>query len=547
MRLLRFLAFIVLALAIPAAAQVSYSAADSNSNDAKRYPLSGTVVNSVTGEPIRRALVTLFYMRQMSAMTDSNGHFEFDGLPRMRATVAAQKPGFFSEQELSGGRGRPSQFTVGPDATEAVVKLVPEAIIMGRIVDPDGLPIRGLMVRAVAQKVVQGRKEWQQGMTARTDADGYYRIISLMPGSYFLIAGPGRAPAFVAGVEDTSDLGYPAVTYPGNSAPLRISAGQQIETNFTVKPEPFYSVTGSVSGISPSGHYTVQLIPRTPGMQMPVSGANPDAESGTFKLPQVPRGDYILQARGFNQDPRKADAYQHQLYGAVPLNVHGNLMGVTIPLESMLTVPVNVHVERTRQAPVVAGTRKIPGVQISLKPLEPGHPSLFSGLEDPKDANSPLVIRNAMPGKYRVTFLPSFGDTYVASAVFGTSDLLNGEITLTQSSNQGVIDVVVRDDAANLTVKVLTEEPVGGVSVLIVPDRGEPRLTETDAGPNETGTPVRGLRPGIYTVLAFEDIGNLEYMNRDALEPYLSHGAKVTLAPNQEATVTPELIKRGGE
>src|SRR5512147_1073019 len=170
MRFLRIVAFIFLALAPPAVAQLSYSTSVPNSNDTTRYTLSGTVVNSVTGEPIRRVLVTLFYTQQLSAMTDSSGHFEFEDLPRMRTTVSAQKPGFFSEQELSGGR-QPSQFAVGPDAPAAVIKLVPEAIISGRILDPDGLPIRGLIVRALTQKVVQGRKEWQQGMTARTDAD----------------------------------------------------------------------------------------------------------------------------------------------------------------------------------------------------------------------------------------------------------------------------------------------------------------------------------------------------------------------------------------
>jgi hypothetical protein len=157
------------------------------------------------------------------------------------------------------------------------------------------------------------------------------------------------------------------------------------------------------------------------------------------------------------------------------------------------------------------------------------------------------VLRNTMPGKYRVELTPTFGDTYIASASFGTTDLLNGDITLTSGASQGGIEVVLRDDAANLTVKVQSAQPVSAVSILVVPDRGDPKLSETNAGPNETGAQIGGLRPGTYTVLAFEDLGNLEYMNRDALEPYLPHGARITLTPNQQATITPELIKRGGE
>jgi hypothetical protein len=368
-----------------------------------------------------------------------------------------------------------------------------------------------------------------------------------MPGSYFLIAGPGRASAFVTGIEDTSDLGYPAVTYPGNTAPLRIAAGQQVETNFTVKPEPFYSVTGSVSGTSPGGHFVVQLIPRIPGIRMPMGGANLDAESGTFTLPRVTRGDYILQARGFLQDPRKADAFQNQLYGSVPITVNRNLMGVTVPLEPMLTIPVNLRSERTREAPSIQGERNIQAVQMRLIPVDQDRQPAFIVREDPKDPGSPLVVRNAQAGKYRVELTPTFGDSYIASARFGTTDLLNGEITLTSGASQGAIEIVTRDDAARLTVKVQPQEEVASLSFLVVPDRGEPKLIETMVGQNVLTMQLGALRPGAYTVLGFQDLGNLEYMNRDALEPYFSRGAKITLTPNQEATVTPALIKRGGE
>src|SRR5581483_12310383 len=63
------------------------------------YTLNGTVVNSVTGEPIRRALVRLNIHGERLAFSDSSGHFEFDGLPAGRAFAVVQKPGYFSEQE----------------------------------------------------------------------------------------------------------------------------------------------------------------------------------------------------------------------------------------------------------------------------------------------------------------------------------------------------------------------------------------------------------------------------------------------------------------
>ncbi len=549
MRLRKFLAVIFLWLTIPAAAQLSSVVNPTAAPDNKRYTLSGTVVNSVSGEPIRRALVTLSAMQPQTVMTDSSGQFEFEELPPTVAMVTAQKPGFFSDQELSAGRRRPTQVTVGPDMPAVVVKLVPEAILSGRIVDPDGLPIRGLMVRVMTQKVVQGRKDWQQGGGARTDADGAFRINSLMPGSYFLVAGPGRNLAFVTGAEDTSSNGYPAVMYPGGSTPMKINAGQQLETNLTITPQPFYSISGSVSGFIPGWRYSLQLMPRMLGMKMPIGGGAVDSESGVFTLPHVASGEYMLQAHGFNPQGGELNGNPNMAHGSIPISVHNDLMGVTIPVETAIIIPVNVHMQRTKENQAALTDlkgRSFPAVQVRMVSVENVNQSAYSGPENPKDPSSSWILRNALPGKYRVELMPTMGDNYVASARLGTSDLLIGEVTLTRGG-QGAIDIVVRDDSARLTVKMETEHPGGSASVLIVPDRGDPKLTELTMGANVSSVFVGGLRPGAYTVLAFEDLGNLEYMNREALDPYLSHGSKITLTANQEATVIPTLIKAGDE
>src|SRR5579872_262456 len=70
-----------------------------SSSDAN-YTLNGTVVNLITGEPIRRALVRLNIGGERLAFSDSSGHFEFDGLPAGPASVVVQKPGYFGEEQL---------------------------------------------------------------------------------------------------------------------------------------------------------------------------------------------------------------------------------------------------------------------------------------------------------------------------------------------------------------------------------------------------------------------------------------------------------------
>src|ERR1700683_1752034 len=117
--------------------------ATANGAEADRYSLSGTVVNSATGEPIRRVLVECSLDCTQAMLTDGEGRFEFDDLPEGQASINARKPGFFSEQELHQGQLRsPTPATmieVGPQMSPVVLKLYPEGVITGRV-EADGEP-----------------------------------------------------------------------------------------------------------------------------------------------------------------------------------------------------------------------------------------------------------------------------------------------------------------------------------------------------------------------------------------------------------------------
>src|SRR5713226_3786595 len=69
------------------------------SNDDK-YSLRGVVVNSVTGEAIRGALVQIFINGQRSILTGPDGKFQFDGLPAGQTSITVRKPGFFAEDDF---------------------------------------------------------------------------------------------------------------------------------------------------------------------------------------------------------------------------------------------------------------------------------------------------------------------------------------------------------------------------------------------------------------------------------------------------------------
>ncbi|HYK39217.1 MAG TPA: carboxypeptidase-like regulatory domain-containing protein, partial [Candidatus Eremiobacteraceae bacterium] len=86
------------------------------------YTLRGTVINSVTDEPIQRVLVELSGDHQRHFLTGADGKFEFQNVPPGLTAIGLQKPGYFPAQTLS-RKGSPALVTVGPDQPPAVLRL----------------------------------------------------------------------------------------------------------------------------------------------------------------------------------------------------------------------------------------------------------------------------------------------------------------------------------------------------------------------------------------------------------------------------------------
>ena len=188
-------------------------------NEAK-FSLSGSVVNSVTGEPIRRALVQLQASPPRSCFSDGDGRFEIDGLPAGNFSVSAQKPGFYTNSDepkaLSNVR-----VTIGASSDAVVLKLSPYGVIYGRITNVEGEALEHIPVRLTAAVVRNGHKRWEQAGFRDSDENGNFRFPNLQPGTFYLAAGPSTeengALLFAEGQNKAAGkaaMGYPSVYYP---------------------------------------------------------------------------------------------------------------------------------------------------------------------------------------------------------------------------------------------------------------------------------------------------------------------------------------------
>ena len=212
---------LLLAFAAPAAAQDPANSYALPAPPSSTHSLSGVVVNSVTGEPVRRALVQVVGSsaggNPVSVLTDPEGRFEFPALPESELVLAARKPGFFNDLELHPELYQPEIVHLGADTSSLVLKLLPEGAIVGHVATVKGEPIEDSPVRILEERIVDGRKLWQERGQAMTDEDGQFRIANLIPGRYLLVTGPNLSGARLPFGQRRSARaeGFGSMFYPG--------------------------------------------------------------------------------------------------------------------------------------------------------------------------------------------------------------------------------------------------------------------------------------------------------------------------------------------
>jgi Carboxypeptidase regulatory-like domain len=508
--------------------------------NAPTFTLQGVVINAVTGEPVHAALVQIHFPRQNSMLTAADGKFRFEGIPQAQINLTVRKPGFFSEQELRQGAAyvdRPIQ--VGPDMMPVILKLVPEGVIYGRVTGPDGEPINNLPVRLLYGAITEGERNWQQRGGGQTNDEGEFRLFGLMPGIYYLSAGPRASPVPPPGRgTDASPQGYGATYYGGGSdtasaAPITITPGKQIRADLSVQPEPLHQVSGLVVGAPAGTPVNVQLS--TADGQMVPAGIRTNPQDGAF-MAFIPSGSYVLKATMAGKGGPVG-------VGIQPLTLTGDTAGIRLDIGPTAIIPITVEVRSTRNAGPDPRPNERQLVNVQL--ISQG--SLLrtmrtSTLEGPPE-NRMFAIRNVEPGAYRVRIRP-FGPWYVESARRGPANLLTDDLSIDAGEVGAPIEIVLRDDLAALTGMVLSRgQPAQGIVVLIPDSRaqGPIALPVQPSGKFEK----RDLPPGEYRVFAFDRIDGLEYLNPEAMRSFSSAAQLVRLAPNGEATANLELQLRG--
>jgi hypothetical protein len=279
--------------------------------------IQGRVTAADTGAPIRRVEVRAISERGTSrlATTDGDGRFELRNLPAGEYRLTASKSGFVS---LTYGQRRPFEaaelIVLEPDQRFTATVALPRAgAIAGRIVDDSGEPLEQTRVQALRVRMVEGRKRLQPaGAVDLTDDTGAFRLYGLAPGNYYVAATP-REPTEPLSRPDSTGWSfrstltnyYPGTVSLGEAQPITVGVGGEARADMQLGPTRGVLVAGIVldSKGAPAGDAQISLQSEivSMGVSAVLSGPPPlmvsahAAQDGTFALPDVPPGAYVLQ------------------------------------------------------------------------------------------------------------------------------------------------------------------------------------------------------------------------------------------------------------
>jgi hypothetical protein len=511
------------------------------SSDQSPRTVRGTVVNSVTGEPISRALVQIG--GQYAILTDHDGHFEFNGVSLPGIPPWAMKPGYFSQDRFNRFFAATNDNGASPAATEIIVKLTPEAIVSGTVTGQDGNPIEGIPVQLKTLLTQDGLARWRPRMQTRTNAEGQYRFAELEAGKYIVTTG-----FHIEGLADSQAAsGYIPSRYPpagGSSSTsetaMVVKPGDHDVADLTPEMEKLFPVTGTIAGYGESRGVGFRVETASGEEFSPNARFTP--RTGEFRL-MLPGGSYRVTATAYmRQGPMEATREV-----TVPQAPVG---GVSFTMEPYANIPVEIEVDSVNQPS--NGTGQVDAVptpdnfggNISLTSAtgEGFTPFLSARPLGSGDSQSgPLVIDNVSPGSYVLRAEPP-SPWYVASASCGGVDLTHEELAIGGGSVGCSIRVVLRNDSgsAHVTVRDSAQNTASGMPrqlyVYAVP-MGNLAQPIVNLNQQNGDYSADGLAPGRYLVLALDHRVDLPYRDPEAMRAYTEFGQEISVTANGKADV----------
>ena len=484
--------------------------------------VSGQVINSISGQPVPRALVRLGDHIQM---TNYEGRFEFPQVTD-NGTIQVTKPGFSMSPDSSSSTSvyvRTDQIS-GP----VTVRLYPEALITVQLTGPDGEPLQGVSLTAQRVLFDGSTSRWVTAGAGLTDSHGNARI-PVSAGDYRLTT--RYIPPNSDRIEGILPLIAPAQTSTSSSPFIHLHSGEETHLDLHPQLRHTYPVNLRIEGLP------LQSTPNIVAVSEDGSRINLFAERsvvpGTQRI-TLPNGTYTLNARAGDQDGLEMAETNVTVSNA-------ELSGVVLNFMPVPSIPVSISVD-----PTTTTSDNSSAIPPTLNQL-----GLFlQNLQADSDSGSgqvALTTRNGgsffiVPfGTYRLR-ARSGNQWFIKSATYGNSDLQQNELVSAPGAGGAAIRLVVSNDSG--TVQGTTSFGSTANAAWIYMVSTTPSLTPIISMRSREDGSFSNSRipPGSYRVLALEQPRQIDFSDPAVAAPFAARMQSTTVEVGMKSSVSLDIV-----
>lgn len=494
--------------------------------------VEGRVVDSATGQPLAEVRVTLAQIPIVMGMRPTSGVLGEDfydptlmpaqrvgQAPPVAATTGPDgqfrmslNPGrYHVRAERTGFFPTPAGVTYlslipGERLKGVTIKLTASCAVSGKVLDAEGRPMAQVRVQGLRWTIgsVGGQRVLAPQGTASTGADGEYRMVGLPPGTYVFAAEPGaqgeRQPksayvtTFAGGATDAAAAGM-------KLAPGSVRAG----VDFRMRRVPVVTVSGKVTGgaaiAGKDGGVMVALQARDPDGYTTGPRFTQVNADGTFVLPDVPAGAYLIRATAVSEG-------QVRLAGRMALDVaDSDVQGLTVPLRAGGPLAGRI---RFAEAEGV----ETPAVDAMNLWLQPPAGSYSGTAHSAVDAEGRFRFRALEDESYRLQTVGLPRGYYVKSIRLNGREFAPQAI---QPAEGGELVLTLERGTAELSGRVLypSEQPASDVQVMVMNAGGE--MVRSAVSLIDGQYRMAELPPGTYRVFPVVDADIFDASTLDRL------------------------------
>ena len=514
--------------------------------------IHGTVTNAATGRGLRKAYLRLSSIGRGSVhpvVTSDQGTFAIENIAPGNYRLDVECTGFLNTWYDGGTEPDEAvelHLSAGQSLTGIEIKMTPQAVLSGRVLDQDGDPWPRADISVFRSVWRKGRRHIEAvdiPGSPLVDDRGEFRIAELAPGRYYVLAEPDGMweQQHHPDVDDKPAIRQQPTWYQSSpevesSSPVTLTAGQQfsgLDIRLRVGTGSKLRLRGKLLGIenipTPAGDPRA-VAPRVLARRASTlvdedSYPGTIRPDGSFEIDFLPSGTYdVWVKQGYPSS---------SILGQTTVQVDDrDVENVSIELHPPQTLSVRVRIEGDE------GT-KPPPISIYLEPVD------FPGIEPfpIPQVDGSLEFKDLGLGLYRVN-TPGlvFLHMYLKSVRYGDAESTDGTFTL---ATYGVpLELVFSTRGAQLSGTVTGRATTP--QVVLIPETPDAarREHETRAATfDQNGVfSIGSIPPGSYKLFAFESVPEGIWLDPDFLKEVESTGVAFELAEGDAKTIQTPLL-----